>query len=391
MAGRGRPKGSTNKKKEVEKIKKEKVKLLCTSCGEEKNEDNFYMSYSKLNRARGRMNICKDCLWGLFNELSDEIDSFEVVAYYICMYIDSPFYKNVFLSAIDETQKKLEEKAKKEEEYIFFDVKNNREHQLKSFQTYMTKINSLPQYRGDTFRSGESIAEDDILDNRELEKAEEKCTDEDKQNEKDVIRILGFDPFEDENAKDRRFLFNRMVNMLTDDILDDNIKLMAVISVIKSFNQIDNVDNAIAKLTKDTNSIGDKAGNMKTLVDVKKNLSKSALDMCDKNGLSEKKTTGSGTLTAKMKEMHEIRLDEEKANLYDIRTSDGMKQVADMSNDSIINRLRLAENDYADIVADQRDMVRTAQVERDKAKEDLRLALVEHDELKKKLNVKEVD
>lgn len=391
MAGRGRPKGSTNKKKEVEKIKKEKVKLLCTSCGEEKNEDNFYMSYSKLNRARGRMNICKDCLWGLFNELSDEIDSFEVVAYYICMYIDSPFYKNVFLSAIDETQKKLEEKAKKEEEYIFFDVKNNREHQLKSFQTYMTKINSLPQYRGDTFRSGESIAEDDILDNRELEKAEEKCTDEDKQNEKDVIRILGFDPFEDENAKDRRFLFNRMVNMLTDDILDDNIKLMAVISVIKSFNQIDNVDNAIAKLTKDTNSIGDKAGNMKTLVDVKKNLSKSALDMCDKNGLSEKKTTGSGTLTAKMKEMHEIRLDEEKANLYDIRTSDGMKQVADMSNDSIINRLRLAENDYADIVADQRDMVRTAQVERDKAKEDLRLALVELDELKKKLNVKEVD
>ena len=391
MAGRGRPKGSTNKKKEVEKIKKEKVKLLCTSCGEEKNEDNFYMSYSKLNRARGRMNICKDCLWGLFNELSDEIDSFEVVAYYICMYIDSPFYKNVFLSAIDETQKKLEEKAKKEEEYIFFDVKNNREHQLKSFQTYMTKINSLPQYRGDTFRSGESIAEDDILDNRELEKAEEKCTDEDKQNEKDVIRILGFDPFEDENAKDRRFLFNRMVNMLTDDILDDNIKLMAVISVIKSFNQIDNVDNAIAKLTKDTNSIGDKAGNMKTLVDVKKNLSKSALDMCDKNGLSEKKTTGSGTLTAKMKEMHEIRLDEEKANLYDIRTSDGMRQVADMSNDSIINRLRLAENDYADIVADQRDMVRTAQAERDKAKEDLRLALVELDELKKKLNVKEVD
>ena len=391
MAGRGRPKGSTNKKKEVEKIKKEKVKLLCTSCGEEKNEDNFYMSYSKLNRARGRMNICKDCLWGLFNELSDEIDSFEVVAYYICMYIDSPFYKNVFLSAIDETQKKLEEKAKKEEEYIFFDVKNNREHQLKSFQTYMTKINSLPQYRGDTFRSGESIAEDDILDNRELEKAEEKCTDEDKQNEKDVIRILGFDPFEDENAKDRRFLFNRMVNMLTDDILDDNIKLMAVISVIKSFNQIDNVDNAIAKLTKDTNSIGDKAGNMKTLVDVKKNLSKSALDMCDKNGLSEKKTTGSGTLTAKMKEMHEIRLDVEKANLYYIRTSDGMKQVADMSNDSIINRLRLAENDYADIVADQRDMVRTAQVERDKAKEDLRLALVELDELKKKLNVKEVD
>ena len=391
MAGRGRPKGSTNKKKEVEKIKKEKVKLLCTSCGEEKNEDNFYMSYSKLNRARGRMNICKDCLWGLFNELSDEIDSFEVVAYYICMYIDSPFYKNVFLSAIDETQKKLEEKAKKEEEYIFFDVKNNREHQLKSFQTYMTKINSLPQYRGDTFRSGESIAEDDILDNRELEKAEEKCTDEDKQNEKDVIRILGFDPFEDENAKDRRFLFNRMVNMLTDDILDDNIKLMAVISVIKSFNQIDNVDNAIAKLTKDTNSIGDKAGNMKTLVDVKKNLSKSALDMCNSNGLSEKKTTGSGTLTAKMKEMHEIRLDEEKANLYDIRTSDGMRQVADMSNDSIINRLRLAENDYADIVADQRDMVRTAQTERDKAKEDLRLALVELDELKKKLNVKEVD
>lgn len=96
-----------------------------------------------------------------------------------------------------------------------------------------------------------------------------------------------------------------------------------------------------------------------------------------------------GTLTGKIKEMHELRLDEEKANLYDIRTSEGMRQVSDMSNDSIISRLKLAENDYADIVADQRDMVRKAQDAEAKAKEELRLALVELDNLKKKLKAGE--
>lgn len=86
--------------------------------------------------------------------------------------------------------------------------------------------------------------------------------------------------------------------------------------------------------------------------------------------------------------MHELGLDEEKTNLFDIRTSEGMQQVADMSNESIIKRLRLAENDYADIVATQRDMVKKSQESEARAKEDLRLALVELDKLKKEFGVK---
>ena len=378
-------------KTSTKSTKTEKKSLICTSCGEEKPEKEFYASYSKLNRSRGRMNICKDCLWDLFIELSQELDTFEVVVYNTCMYIVAPFLKNLLLSAIDESEKQLSAKAEREGEFFYFDVKNNLEQQTKVFQVYITKLNSLPQYRSKTFRDGEEINQGNLLDERELEKAEEKCDDIDKQNERDVIRILGFDPFENENVRDRRFLFNRMVNMLTDSVLDDNIKLMSVISVIKTFNQIENVDTAIAKLTKDKN-VSEKAGSMKTLVDVKKNLSDSALKLCADNGLSEKhnssKSIGSGSLSGKIKEMHELGLDEEKTNLFDIRTSEGMQQVADMSNESIIKRLRLAENDYADIVATQRDMVKKSQESEARAKEDLRLALVELDKLKKEFGVR---
>ena len=114
-----------------------------------------------------------------------------------------------------------------------------------------------------------------------------------------------------------------------------------------------------------------------------------ALKLCEDNGLSEKyntsKSVGAGTLSAKIKEMHEMGLEEEKTNLYDIETSKGMKQVAKISAEAIIDKLRLQDNDYADMVAEQREMVVKAQEERDEAKEKLRLTRVENKKLLQQL------
>ena len=355
--------------------------LLCSCCGEVKPELDYYLSYSRLNKARGRVAICKDCTLQLFEDLLRQYGSIEVAIYRICFYLDVPFFKSALEGAFEQVSK--ENKIKDKDANLAL-----AENQMTTFQRYMKNI-VMPQWIGYTFNDGEEIDTDNAILEYEIKSAERSSTDADKQNERDVLRILGYDPFENENPRDRKFLFNRTVDMLNDSVLNDNVKLMSVLSVVKTFNQIENIDISIAALTKDGSNLGDKAGSIKTLVQVKKDLNAMALKLCEDNGLSEKyntsKSVGAGTLSAKIKEMHEMGLEEEKTNLYDIETSKGMKQVAKISAEAIIDKLRLQDNDYADMVAEQREMVVKAQEERDEAKEKLRLVRVENKKLLQQL------
>ncbi len=44
-------------------------------------------------------------------------------------------------------------------------------------------------------------------------------------------------------------------------------------------------------------------------------------------------------------------------NLFDIETSHGMSQVADISNQSIMKQLQFDENDYTNMILEQREMI----------------------------------
>ena len=85
-----------------------------------------------------------------------------------------------------------------------------------------------------------------------------------------------------------------------------------------------------------------------------------------------------------MKKLGELDLDEAKVNLFDIQTSSGMEQVAELSHKSIIKQLQFDENDYADMVAWQKDELYKITRDKEKLEEEVRL-------LKTQLNNKKVD
>lgn len=337
--------------------KVEKPKMTCSCCGKEKDvKIGFYVSNSILNKSIGKQTVCKECIWQLFDEFVEQSSGNEQIATYrLCRLLDFPYLEVPFQSAIDEAEKS----------------------NANVFKVYIKNINSLKQYSSYTFENGDSIdnglkeeaIKDDIV--------EVDVNERDFQNEKDVIRIIGYDPFENENKRDRKFLFNRLVDMLDDSVIEDNVKLMSVISIVKSFNQVEYVDMAIAKITSNINALSDNNGGMKSLIETKQKLMATILKTCEDNGISTKfntnKSKGSGTLTGMIKKLGELDLDESKVNLFDIQTSEGMKQVADMSHKSIMEQLQFDENDYADMVAWQKDELYKLSREKDRLEEELRL------------------
>ncbi|MDU3410087.1 hypothetical protein [Clostridium sp.] len=347
--------------------KVEKPKMSCSCCGKEKDVKNgFYVSNSILNKSIGKQTVCKECIWQLFDEFAEQSNGNEQIATYrLCRLLDFPYLEVPFQSAMDEAEK----------------------GGGNVFKIYIKNINSLKQYSSYTFENGDSIeVEKETEDSKTT--IEVEVNERDAQNEKDVIRILGYDPFESENKKDRKFLFNRLVDMLDDSVIEDNVKLMSVISIVKGFNQIEYVDMAIAKITSNINNLSENNGGMKSLIETKQKLMSTILKTCEDNGISTKfntnKSKGSGTLTGMMKKLGELDLDEAKVNLFDIQTSSGMEQVAELSHKSIIKQLQFDENDYADMVAWQKDELYKITRDKEKLEEEVRL-------LKTQLNNKKVD
>lgn len=324
--------------------KVERPKMSCSCCGKEKDiKTGFYVSNSVINKSIGRLTVCKECIWQLFDEFTEECnDNEQIATYRLCRLLNFPYLETPFQSAMKEAE----------------------ENGGNVFKAYIKNINSLKQYASYTFENGDSIDDKLKSDNESIcliTKEDINITERDKQNEADVLNMLGYDPFETENEKDRKYLFNRLVDMLDDSTLEDNLLLMSIIEIIKGFNQIDKINEMISGLTVDTDKLSANTGGIKSLIDTKKNLMSTILKIAEDNGISTKfnttKSKGAGTLTGIIKTLNDIGLDEAKVNLYDIETSQSMRQIADISHQSIMNQLVLNESDYTDMLAQQKDMI----------------------------------
>src|SRR5690606_4824362 len=72
---------------------------------------------------------------------------------------------------------------------------------------------------------------------------------------------------------------------------------------------------------------------------------------------NNQKSKGAGTLSGIIKTLNEKGIEDGEVNLFDIETAKGMKQVADISNQSIMAQLQFDENDYTSMIMEQRDII----------------------------------
>ena len=180
---------------------------------------------------------------------------------------------------------------------------------------------------------------------------------------------------------DKKYLCNALVDFLDQDTVDDSFKLPICIEIVKSFNQIDKVNQALALMTADISNMSNQVGGVKSLVEAKEKIYRSVLAMAKDNGISvnhnNNKSKGGNTLNGTVKKLNEIGLSTAELNLFDLETCDAMKQIADFSNKSIVEQLMFDENDYTDMISQQRDLIKKLDDELIKLREDNRLMKIQ--------------
>ncbi len=79
-----------------EKKVKETTKYECTCCGIHKDYEDYYPSYSLLNKQSVRMVVCKDCVDSLWKSyLLRYTGQLSKALYYFCMLLDVPYFQNI--------------------------------------------------------------------------------------------------------------------------------------------------------------------------------------------------------------------------------------------------------------------------------------------------------
>ena len=369
---------SAGRKTTTKKTVTDDKKYLCPYCLKEKKKSEFYVCTDP-KVLTGITSMCKDCVKKIALNWDENRQEYGACTKKSVMdaleYIDRPFLENLWNSSYAEWANQ--------------DAKLRR---TTIWDCYIKNV-SMINYRGMRWRDGDifNTYVEDAKQMAALEagKKEDAQTLVDKQevnnefekNRKDVIRLLGYDPFEGEKLEDQPLLYSQLIGYLDagGDGNDDMMRTSSAITIVRGFSQQAKIDDKLAKAMANPNI---NPTELKTLLDAKKNLSATISNLAEQSCLSLKhnKNTSKGenTWTGKIKKLRDIDLRDAEVNGFDIGTCRGMQQVLEISDASILKQLSLDESEWSDMVAEQRKMLTKVQKERDLYREINRILLREN-------------
>lgn len=372
--------GKRTTKKEAE------PKYLCPYCNKEKKASEFYMSSDPLIMT-GKTTMCKECAEKIARNWDGRTGEFgdctKASVQEALERLDKPWLDKIWDSS-------------------YFEYINDKNPKKRSniWAAYIKNI-GLPNYKtmrwrdGDLFTSYKETAlkqaqqeignasADEIAKGQEINEEYEK-------NRSDVIRLLGYDPFEKEQEEDKPLLYSQLIGYLdTSGENDDMMRTSSAITIVRGFLQQSKLDDMIAKAMSSPN-VSNKSGEIKTYLDSKQKVASTVSQLAEQSCLSLKHnksaSKGENTWTGKIKKLKELNLREAEVNGFDIGTCRGMQQVLEMSDASIMKQLNLDESEWSDMVAEQRQKLIELQNSLDVYKEINRLLLRENIDLRDTLN-----
>ena len=379
MAGRAMG-GPVKKKAMTTKEEAVTEKFLCYCCGSQKKRSEFYKSSDPFNSV-GVTPYCKECLERIARNYNSNSKQFGDVTkqslMLACERADVPYLENLWESSYNEVHDPSLKQPK-----------------TNVWAAYIKNV-KMPQYNGMRWRDG------DLFKEGESKNAEEnfernltpEVLDEYKTNKKDIIRLIGYDPFANYPVEqDLPVLYAQLISFIDEETKNDGMKMNAVIQIVQAFNQIQKLNDAINELSADTQKLNANNGTIKQHADTISKLLSGANALAKDNGISlnynNNKSKGQNTLTGKMKELDLIGFKDAKINMYDIDYCKGMQQVAEISAKAQIDQIGFDENVMSEINNIRRELVDDLQKQRDKAVERARVLLVENKDLKEFLREK---
>lgn len=207
-------------------------------------------------------------------------------------------------------------------------------------------------------------------------------------NKNDTLRLLGYLPFEKEKLADQPFLYSQLIGFIDSDENgnDDMMRTSSIISIVRGFLQISQIDDMIANLVQDPRNAEKNIPTIKAMQEMKKNITLNVTKLAEQSCISLKNSKnsikGENTWTGKLKKIKELNLRDSSVNGFDIDTCKGMQQVADISMGAIVNKLKLQDDEYAEMIAEQRIKLTEANTKSEAYAEALRILLKENLDLR---------
>lgn len=364
--------------------KEEVLSYVCPHCGVLKKKTEFYVSSDPAVRI-GIAFPCKACAEKIargYNERSGKYsDVTETTLKNALCYLDKPFLNVLYEASYAEVHDDSLERPKT----------NMWAAYIKNVQ--MKQYNTLRWRDSDFFKDGHS----DITQNNNItnEYVSDDVANELDRNRKDVIRLIGYDPFEKELEEDKPLLYAQLIGYLDmSGNNDDMMRMSSAITIVRGYLQLQKLDDMIAKAMNNASKAGN-AGEIKSYLDAKKNISATISQLAEQSCISLKhnknSTKGENTWTGKVRIMKEMNLREAEVNIFDAETAAGIAQVADISNASILKQINLDENDYVGMLMEQKKMIEDLNKSANEAIEKSRLLLRENIDLKKLLEENGID
>ena len=381
---------SAGKKATSTKKNTEEPKYICHHCLKEKKKSEFYVSTDP-RVMTGITSVCKDCIRKIALAWDDNRKEFGLCTKQTVMdaleYLDRPFLNKLWDASYAEwaNQGSQIRRTTIWDSYIknvsMVNYRGMRWRDGDIFQTYIEDAKQVA-----ALEIGNTEASQTLLMSKEVDGEFEK-------NRKDVIRLLGYDPFEGEKLEDQPLLYSQLIGYLDTggDGNEDMMRTSSAITIVRGFSQQAKIDDKIAKAMANTNI---NPAELKTLLDAKKNLSSTIANLAEQSCLSLKHnknaSKGENTWTGKIKKLKDMDLRDAEVNGFDIGTCRGMQQVLEISDASIMKQLALDESEWSDMVAEQRQTIVDLQKQRDVYREVNRILLRENLDLRDTLEENEL-
>ena len=357
---------------------------VCPHCGKTKKRSEFYVSTDPAVII-GVAFPCKDCSEKIARRYDPKTgeysDMTEASLKNVLMYLDKPFVRTLWESAYSEVHNESLKQPKKN-----------------MWASYIKNVTSLSQYRGDRWRDGDF--DENQLNTKQNESSVEEymapdVAEELGRNRRDVVRLVGYDPYEKEQLEDKPLLYAQTVGYLDmSGNNDDAMRTSSVITIVRGFLQIQKLDDMIAQAMINATKTGS-SGEIKAYLDAKQKISSTISQLAEQNCISLKhnknNTKGENTWTGKVRIMKEMNLREAEVNIFDAETAAGLAQVADISNASVLKQISLDENDYVQMLTEQKKLIEKLNKDANEAIEKARLLLRENIDLKKLLEENGID
>lgn len=356
--------------------------FTCQHCGKPKKKNDFYTSTAP-NCASGITNACKQCAADVAmptvhgekqQPTKKSVDD-------ACYLLDKPMLDSVWDSSLLEAANSATGKSKT-------NVWNSYIKNVAMPQYYTYTYRQSDNYTGGMLSIGD-MAEDALPKDQEILEQFEK-------NKNDVLRLLGYLPFEKEKLADQPFLYSQLIGFLDSDENgnDDMMRTSSIISIVRGFLQINQIDDMVADLVQDPRNAEKNLATIKALQEMKKNITLNITKLAEQSCISLKNsknaTKGENTWTGKVKKLKELNLRDAQVNGFDIATCRGMQQAQEISDNSIMKQLALDESEWSDMVATMRTDIVKLRKERDSYKEINRIILQENLDLKDYLEENEM-